>query len=129
MTSRETLALAAVALPGLTAVVVAVVPRRAVQVTAIAGLVLSGGVSLTLALVALTEPADLEVTDWVVIDAAAGLMVGVIGLVGLASALVSPGYLRTTASGLFGARHGMRGYYAALAAIDRVARNPACGPP
>ena len=88
MTSRETLALAAVALPGLTAVVVAVVPRRAVQPVAIAGLVLSGGVALALALVALIEPADLEVTDWVVIDAAAGLMVGVIGLVGLAFKLL-----------------------------------------
>jgi hydrogenase-4 component F len=86
----------------------------------VAGLVVSGGVSLALALVALLDPADLEVTDWVVVDAAAGLMVGVIGLVGLASALVSPGYLRTTTSGLFGARHGMRGYYAALAAFVAV---------
>jgi hydrogenase-4 component F len=120
VTSRETLALAAVVLPSLTAVVVAVAPRRAVQAVAVAGLVVSGGVSLALALVALLDPADLEVTDWVVVDAAAGLMVGVIGLVGLASALVSPGYLRTTTSGLFGARHGMRGYYAALAAFVAV---------
>ena len=90
MTSRETLALAAVALPALTALVVAVAPRRAIQPAAIAGLVLSGAVSISRALVALVHPADLEVTGWVVVDAAAGLMVGVIGLVGLASALVSP---------------------------------------
>ncbi len=120
MTSRETLALAAVALPALTAVVVAVAPRRAVQPAAIAGLVLSGGVALSLALVALADPAGLEVNDWVVIDAAAGLMVGVTGLVGLASALVSPAYLETAASGLFGERHGTRAYYAALAAFVAV---------
>ena len=120
MTSRETLALAAVALPALTALVAAVAPRRAVQPAAITGLVLSGGVAITLALVALSPPADLEVTGWVVVDAAAGLMVGVIGLVGLGSALVSPSYLQTTTSGLFGARHGTRWYYAALATFVAV---------
>ena len=120
MTSRETLALAAVALPALTALVVAVAPRRAIQPAAIAGLVLSGAASISLALVALVHPADLEVTGWVVVDAAAGLMVGVIGLVGLASALVSPSYLQTATAGLFGARHGARGYYAALAAFVAV---------
>lgn len=120
MTSRETLALAAVALPALTALVVAVVPRRAVQPAALAGLVLSGGVGIALAIAALADPADLTVTRWVVIDAAAGLMTGVIGLVGLASALASPSYLRTVTSGLFGARHGMRAYYAALAAFVAV---------
>ncbi|HWO79900.1 proton-conducting transporter membrane subunit [Gaiella sp.] len=120
MTSRETLALAAVALPALTALVVAVAPRRAVQPAAIAGLVLSGGVAIALALVALADPAGLEVNGWVVIDAAAGLMVGVTGLVGLASALVSPAYLETAASGLFGDRHGTRAYYAALAAFVAV---------
>lgn len=120
MTSRETVALAAVALPALTGLVVAVVPRRAVQPAAVAGLVLSGGVAVALAIVALADPADLEVTGWVVIDAAAGLMVGVIGLVGLASALASPSYLRTATSGLFGARHGTRAYYASLAAFVAV---------
>jgi len=120
VTSRETLALAAVALPALTGLVVAVVPRRAVQPAAVAGLVLSGGVAVALAIVALADPADLEVTGWVVIDAAAGLMVGVIGLVGLASALASPSYLRTATSGLFGVRHGTRAYYASLAAFVAV---------
>ena len=120
MTDREMLALAAVALPALTGLVVAVVPRRVVQPAAIAGLVLSGGVAISLALVALIHPADLEVTGWLVVDAAAGLMVGVIGLVGLASALVSPSYLETATPGLFGARHGTRWYYAALATFVAV---------
>ena len=57
-------------LPALTGLVVAVAPRRAVQPAAIAGLVLSGGAAISLALVALAHPAELEVTGWVVVDAA-----------------------------------------------------------
>jgi hydrogenase-4 component F len=120
VTSRETLALAVLALPTLTAILVAVVPRRAVQPVALAGLVLSGLVAIALGVVALGDPSALEVSDWVVIDAAAGLMVGVIGLVGLASALASPAYLHSTPSGLFGEAHGTRAYYAALAAFVAV---------
>ncbi len=120
MTSRETLALAAVGLPALTALAVTVVPRRVVQPTAIAGLMLSGVVAIVLSLVALADPPALEVSDWVVIDAAAGLMIGVIGLVGLASALTSPAYLESTTPGLFGRRHGKRGYYTGLAAFVAV---------
>ena len=120
MTSRETLALAAVALPTLTAVAAASAPRRAVQPAALAGLAASGVTAIALAVVALAHPSALEVSDWVVIDAAAGLMVGVIGTVGLASAIASPSYLATAPSGLFGAANGRRGYYAALAAFVAV---------
>jgi hydrogenase-4 component F len=120
VTSRETLALTAVGLPAMTALVVALVPRRAVSAAALAGLVLSGLAALALAVVALVAPAELEVSEWVVIDAAGGLLVGVIGIVGLASALVSPAYLASTAPGLFGERHGTRAYYAALAAFIGV---------
>ncbi|HET9287839.1 MAG TPA: proton-conducting transporter membrane subunit [Gaiella sp.] len=120
MTSREALALAVVGLPTLTAILVAVVPRRVVQPVALAGLVLSGLVAIALGIVALGDPSAPEVSDWVVIDAAAGLMVGVIGLVGLASALASPAYLHSTPSGLFGQAHGTRAYYAALAAFVAV---------
>ena len=87
---------------------------------ALAGLVLAGVVALSLAVVTLTDPAKPEVSDWVVIDAAAGLLVGVIGIVGLASALMSPVYLESAASGLFGTRHGTRAYYTALAAFIAV---------
>ncbi len=48
MTSRETLALVAVGLPALTAVVVALSPRRAVQPLALAGLVATGVAAITL---------------------------------------------------------------------------------
>jgi hydrogenase-4 component F len=117
VTSRETLALAAVGLPALTAVAAAVAPRRVVQPLAIAGLALSGLVSISLAMVALTDPTTFDVSDWVVIDAAAGLMVAVIGIVALASVLTSPAYLESATAGLFGLRHGPRGYYTGLAAF------------
>ena len=120
MTSRETLALVAVGLPALTAVVVALSPRRAVQPLALAGLVATGVAAITLGVLALASPAALEVTDWVVIDAAGGLMVGVVGIVGLASAVASPAYLAAAQPGLFGPSNGARGYYAALAAFVAV---------
>ena len=120
MTSREMLALVAVALPALTAVVVALSPRRAVQPLALAGLVATGVAAITLGVLALASPAALEVTDWVVIDAAGGLMVGVVGIVGLASAVASPAYLSAAQPGLFGPSNGARGYYAALAAFVAV---------
>lgn len=120
MTSREALALAAVGLPALTAAVAATAPRRAVQPAALSGLAASSAAALTVAIVALASPAELEVTDWVVVDAAAGLMVGVIGMVALASALASPSYLATAPTGLFGAAHRVRGYYTALAAFVAV---------
>jgi hydrogenase-4 component F len=120
VTSREALALAAVGLPALTALSVAVAPRRLVQAAGVGGLSLSGVVAIGLALVALADPAAPELGDWVVIDAAAGLLVGVIGLVTLASAATSPAYLGAAGPGLFGARHAARGYYVGLAAFVAV---------
>ena len=120
MTSREALALAAVAVPLLTALAVAAVPRRAVQPTALAGLAASGAAALALAAVCLARPSALEVSNWVAIDAAAGLLVGVIGLVGVASAIASPSYLAAAPTGLFGATNGARAYYAVLAAFVGV---------
>ena len=115
--SRETLALAAVGLPALSAVVVAVAPRRSVPALALAGAVASAAAAFALSAVALAQPETPYVGDWLVVDAAAGLLVGVIGLLGLASALASPSYLSTTRAGLVRPARGPRLYYAALAAF------------
>ena len=120
MTSREALALASVGLPVVTTFVVAVSPRRVLQPLALAGLVASGIAATLLATVVLARPERLEVSDWVAIDAAGGLLVGVIGVVSAASALASPPYLRTVHSGLFGAANGPRAYYVGLAAFVAV---------
>ena len=55
------------------------------------------GLALALAAVALVESDDPSIGKWLVIDAAGGLLIGVVGAVGLASVLASPAYLGTVA--------------------------------
>ena len=120
MTSREALALAAIGLPALSALVLAVAPRRSISVVALLGAFASAAAALALAAVALADPDSPYVGDWLVVDAAAGVLVGVIGLVGLASVLVSQDYLSTSRAGLVSAERGPRVYHIALAAFWAV---------
>ena len=117
MTSRESLALAAVAAPALAALAVSLAPRRAVSGLATVGAIAAAAAALVLAAVALVSPGHPLVEPWLVVDAAAGLLVGVIGIVGLASVLVSPTYLRTTTSGLVPAARRPRVYFGLLFAF------------
>ena len=73
MTSRELLALAAIGAPAVTALALAVVPRRLVDAAAKIGAVLSALAAGALATVALTAPGSPLVERWLVVDAAAGL--------------------------------------------------------
>ena len=114
MTSRETLAFAVVAAPAFAAVAVAGAPRRAVAGVAAAGAVVAAAFAVGLAAVALAGPEHPFIHKWVVVDAAAGLLVGVIGAVGLASVLASPAYLATATGGLVRAEQRPRLYYALL---------------
>ena len=96
MTSRELLACALIAVPALTTraprvVAATVVPalavgRRRCRPRRLAAR--AGGAR------AADRRRDPSIGDWLVVDAAGGLLVGVIGVVGLASVLVSPAYLR-----------------------------------
>ncbi len=117
MTSRETLALAAVAVPALVAALVALAPRRLVAGVALAGAVPTGGLALALAGIAIGQPGSRLAGDWVAVDAAAGLLVGVIGLVGAASVLVSPAYLAGVRASLVSVPRRERTYYAVLYAF------------
>ncbi|MFN0153953.1 MAG: proton-conducting transporter membrane subunit [Gaiella sp.] len=128
MTGREWLALLAFAGPAMTAIAVLAVPARAVPVLARFGLVGSALAALAAAGVALARPSSGLVGDWVVLDAAAGLMLLVVGLVGLGSLLVSPAYLADHPTALIRAGSGPRLYYAALAAFWAVlVAVPLCG--
>ena len=71
MTSREALALAAIGLPALSALVLAVAPRRSISVVALLGAFASAAAALALAAVALADPDSPYVGDWLVVDAAA----------------------------------------------------------
>ena len=94
MTERELIAALTVAIPTAIALLLALAPRRAVPGIAQAGAVVTCVVACVLAVVAVADPRVSDVGRWIVIDAAGGLFLGVIALVGLASALTSPSYLR-----------------------------------
>jgi hydrogenase-4 component F len=114
VTSRELLALLAVGVPAVGSLLVLVAPRRAVAPAALVAGLASGVAALLLAAVALARPGDPLVGDWVVVDAAAGLFVGVIGVVGTGSILVSPGYLRHATSSVVGEGKRARTYHVLL---------------
>jgi hydrogenase-4 component F len=120
VTSREVLALAAIGAPAITALAAGVAPKRAVQGVALAGAVASAAAAGTLAAVALVSPLHPHVGRWLVVDAAGGLLVGVIGFVGFASVLVSPSYLAGVSHSLVRPARRTRVYYALLLAFWAV---------
>ena len=93
MTSRELLALALIALPALAAVLFLLAPGGLVPALARLAALPTAALALTLSILALGSPSEPLIGDWLVLDAAGGLLLAVIGLVGLASVLVSPAYL------------------------------------
>jgi hydrogenase-4 component F len=97
-----------------------VVPRAAVQRVALVAAGLVAALAVTLSAWALTDSAHAAVGDWVVVDPAAGLLVGVIGLVGIASVAVSPAYLATSTASLASEGRRERLYFAALFAFWTV---------
>jgi len=112
VTSREILALLVVAVPALAAALAAAAPRRHVHVVAIVGAFASSAAAAALSIVALSAPGAPLVEHWVVVDAAAGLLVGVIGIVGLTAVLVSPAYLASSTTGLVRPERRPRMFYA-----------------
>jgi hydrogenase-4 component F len=120
VTSREWLAVSAVALPALGALAVCVAPRRAVQPLGLVFAVASSAVAVSLSIVVLVRASEPVATDWLVVDVAAGLLVGVVGVIGLASAATSPAYLRSSATELVRLERGPRLYFGALLAFWAV---------
>ena len=120
MTSREWLAAAVLAAPLAGVACVALIPRGLLARAGIAGAVVTSAASLALAAVALADPGHRELGRWIVVDAAGGLLVGVIAVVGLASALVSPQLLAHRRGSLFRADRADRVYWATLFAFWAV---------
>jgi hydrogenase-4 component F len=114
VTERELLALAAVGLPAVVAVLVALASRRFVTRAAVAGAFPAGAAGLALAVVALLEPGDVQTGTWLVVDATGGIFVAAIALVGFASVLVSPSFLRLFPGSLVGEERRERTYYIVL---------------
>jgi hydrogenase-4 component F len=112
--SRELLALLVVAVPALAAICTASAPRRFVHPVAVVGALASTGAAAALATVALVSPGSPLVESWVVVDAAAGLLVAVIAIVCLTAVLVSPTYLATSTFALVRPERQPRTFYALL---------------
>lgn len=117
MTERELLALLVVALPALTAGLLVAVPRRLVRPLAVACAAPVGLVGLALAGWSLIRPGDPQIGKWVVIDAAGGLLLATIAVIGVASIAVSPAYLRTLQGSLVSPGRRERAYFSVLYAF------------
>lgn len=114
MTAREWLATAVLVTPLAGIGAAAVAPHALLSRAEIVISCLSAIAAAALAVVALAEPAHRELGRWVVVDPAGGLLIGVIGAVGLASALVSPQFLAARRESLFRADRADRIYWATL---------------
>lgn len=117
MTSREQLAWAVVAAPVAIAMLVVLAPRRVVTTLAVVGAFVTAGLALALAVLAFGSLSDPVVGRWIVVDAAAGLLVSVIAVVGLATVLVSPAYLAGADSSLGSTDRRKHTYFAVLYAF------------
>jgi hydrogenase-4 component F len=117
VTSREQLAWAVVAAPAVIAMLVVVAPRRVVTTLAVVGAFVTAGLALSLAALAFGSLSDPGGGRWIVVDAAAGLLVSVIAVVGLASVLVSPAYLAGADSSLGSTDRRRHTYFAVLYAF------------
>jgi hydrogenase-4 component F len=120
VTSAEALAAALLAVPTLTAGAVAVAPRPLVRRLALLGSVPTGAIAVLLAVLALHDLDKPTVGSWLVVDPAGGLLVAVIGVVGLASVLVSPAYLDASHGSVVRAERRERTYFAVLYAFWTV---------
>jgi hydrogenase-4 component F len=120
VTSREWLAVSVPLVPAVAAVVVSAAPRRAIAAIGLLAAGASGLLALTLAATAIANADDPVAGDWLVVDATAGLFVGVIGAVGLASALSSPVYLSLSRTELVRPERGPRLYFGTFLAFWAV---------
>jgi hydrogenase-4 component F len=118
--NREWLAIAALATPAAGVVLSALVPQRALHRVAVVTAIAAASVSVTLATIALTNPGGPYLGRWIVVDAAGGLLIGVIGIVGLASTLVSPQVLGHGHGSLFQPYHAQSVYWVTLFAFWTV---------
>jgi hydrogenase-4 component F len=117
VTTRELLAVGAVALPAATAVALSLVPRRALRSAAIAGASATGAFALAIAGLVLSDPTQLVVGPWIVLDPTGALFLGVTAVVGLASVLASPAHLRASPGSLVSGARRERAYFVILFAF------------
>jgi hydrogenase-4 component F len=111
-----TLVLAVIAVPIESACLVGLMPTVAAADRLNLGTsILTAGLALTLAAIALVAaPGEAAAGGWYVLDPASGIFLALVGAIGLASAAVSPAYLRHAGHSWFSARRSHATYYAAF---------------
>jgi hydrogenase-4 component F len=117
VSSREWLAQAVVFVPALTSGVVLLAPQRFARALSLAAAVPTSAAAFALSVLAFSNPDDPVIGDWLVVDVAGGLLIGVIGVVGLASVLVSPAYLDVTHPSVVSPQRREKTYFAVLYAF------------
>ncbi len=110
----ELAVLAPVVLALLTALALPFAGARRADGVNTTGSCLTAAAAIALGCVALTRHDDPLRGSWFAVDAAGGAFLTVIAVVGLLSALASPGYLRGAGGSFFGERAPRRTYYVAL---------------
>lgn len=96
MTSREMLAIAVMVVPAATAGALWLIPAGWVKRCAVTGAIATSGLACLLAGALLWDLSHPELSWWLALDAGAGLLIGIVGLVGLVAVLTSPTYLNTS---------------------------------
>ena len=117
MTSRELLAWIVVGAPGVIALLLLVTPRRVVMAIAVVGAFVTAAPALALSVLASRSLTDPFVGRWIVVDAAGGLLVAVVAVVGFATVALSPAYLANAQSSLWSEGRSARAYFAVLYAF------------
>ena len=95
MIDRDALIATTILVPAAMSVLLWCLPRRWAAPAALTGAIATGGLAITVATLALTDPTHPRTGTWIVLDTAGGLLVAVVGVVGLISVLISPAYLNT----------------------------------
>ncbi|MBN1171474.1 MAG: hypothetical protein JXA67_04810, partial [Micromonosporaceae bacterium] len=95
MTDHQILAVTSVALPALFACLLMITPRRWMTAVSLASGTATGAIAAAVAAGSIIGYRDPEANGWIVLDAAGGLLVAVVGAVGLIGVWVSPAYLRS----------------------------------
>lgn len=115
MTDR-TLVLAVLAVPIFSAALVGLMTSaRAADRLNLVTSVLTAALASTLAAIALlAAPGEAATGSWYLVDASCGVFLALVAVIGLASALVSPAYLRHAGRGWLSARRSHASYYAAF---------------
>lgn len=117
MPDRVLLAEATIVAPALVGCLLVAVPRGRLVGSARAGAILTAALAVATAAVALADPAHPAVGSWIALDAAGGLLLAVIGLVGLVAVLASPAYLDASSSVLVPERRRRTTYFVVIFAF------------